>query len=149
MSIELGGTFLGPKMFVSIFSLDSLTTLEDQPVCHIYQWVAHPTDGSVCNHCNRMMDGFTIDDLISGSRTGSLTEEDVMAYVRGGDPTNQDWDDWPLRMTFQINSFLRANRDNPEPDLAIFTTHLLFRTHTVRVDSLRRLRLICLRCYFF
>ena len=67
-----------------------------------------------------MMDGFTIDDLISGSGTGSLTEEDVMAYVRGGDPTNQDWDDWPLRMTFQINSFLRANLDNPEPDLAIF-----------------------------
>ena len=120
MSIELGGAFLGPKMFVSMFLLDSLTTLEDQPVCHIYQWVAHPTDSSVCNHCNRMMDGFTIDDLISGSGTGSLTEEDVMAYVRGGNPTNQDWDDWPLRMTFQNNSFLRANRDNPEPDLAIF-----------------------------
>ena len=65
-----------------------------------------------------MMDGFTIDDLISGSGTGSLTEEDVMAYVRGGNPTNKDWDDWPLRMTFQNNSFL--NRDNPEPDLAIF-----------------------------
>ena len=107
-------------MFVSIFFLDSLTTLEDQPVCYIYQWVAHPTGGCVCNHCNRMKDAFTIDDLISGSGTGSLTEEDVMAYVRGGDPTNQDWDDWLLRMTFQINFFLRANRDNPVPDLAIF-----------------------------
>ena len=60
-----------------------------------------------------MMDGFTIDDLISGSMTGSLTQEVVVAYVRGDDPTNQDWDDWPLRMTFRINSFLRANRDNP------------------------------------
>ena len=61
-----------------------------------------------------------MDDVISGSGTGSLTEDDVVSYVRGGDPTNQDWDDWPLRMTFRINSFLRANRDNPEPDLAIF-----------------------------
>ena len=113
MSIELGCTFLGPKMLVSLFFLDSLTTLEDQLICHIYQWVAHPTDSSVCNYCNRMMDGFTIDDLISGSMTGFLTQEVVVAYVRGDDPTNQDWDDWPLRMTFRINSFLRANRDNP------------------------------------
>ena len=66
-----------------------------------------------------MMDGFTIDDLISRSGTGSLTEENVVAYVCGGDPTNQDWDDWPLRMTFWIHFFLLANRDNPEPDLAI------------------------------
>ena len=79
LSIKLGGAFLGPQMFVSIFFLESLTTLEDQPVCHIYRWVAHPTDGSVYNHCNRMMDGFTIDDLISGSGTGSLTEDDVVA----------------------------------------------------------------------
>ena len=67
-----------------------------------------------------MMDGFTLDDLIFGSGKISLTEEDVVTYVRGGGPTNQDWDDWPLRMTFRINSFLLANRDNPEPDLAIF-----------------------------
>lgn len=119
MSIKLGSAFLGPEMFVSIFFLDSLTTLEDRPVCQNYQWVAHPTYGSVCNHCARMMDGFTIDDLISRSGTGSLTEENVVAYVRGGDPTNQDWDDWPLRMTFRIHFFLLANRDNPEPDLAI------------------------------
>ena len=67
-----------------------MNTLEDQPVCHIYQWVAHPTYGAVCNHCARMMDGFTMDDLIAGSGTGSLTEEDVVAYVRGGDPTEQE-----------------------------------------------------------
>ena len=45
-----------------------------------------------------MMAGFTIDDLISGSRECSLTEEDVVAYVRGGDPTERDWNDWPLKM---------------------------------------------------
>ena len=95
------------------------------------------------------MDGMTIDDLISGSRTSSFTEEDVVTYVRAGDPTHQDWDEWPLRMTYRINRFLLAHRDNPEPDLAILGTHLLFKTHTVRVDSMRRLRLICLGCYFF
>ena len=66
-----------------------------------------------------MMDGFILDDVISGNETGSLTEDEVVAYVRGGDPTNQDWDDWPLRIICRINSFLRANRDNPEPDLDI------------------------------
>ena len=51
---------------------------------------AHPIHGAVCNHCSRMMDGFTLADLISGSGTGSLPEDDVVAYVRGGDSTNQD-----------------------------------------------------------
>ena len=105
-----------------MFFLDTLTTLEDEPVCHIYQWVAHPTYGSVCNHCARMMDGLTIDDMISGDREGSLTEDEVVAYVQSGDPTNQAWD-WAnrpdLRMTFRINSFLRANGPVPEPDLAM------------------------------
>ena len=79
----------------------------------------HPRRRPVCNHCSRMMDGFTLADLISRSGTGSLTEDDVVAYVRGGDPTNQDWDHWPLRMTYQINSFLRANGFNPAPDVDI------------------------------
>ena len=112
----MGGAFLGPKMFVSIFFL---TTLEAQPVCHIFQWVAHPTHGAVCNHCARMKDGFTLDDLISGSGECSLTEDDVVAYVRGGHPTERDWVDWPLRMTYRINAFLRANPGHPEPDLDI------------------------------
>lgn len=64
-----------------------------------------------------MMDGLTIDDLIPGSGTSSLTEEDVVVYVRAGDLTNQDWDDWPLRMTYRINRFLRANRDDTDPDI--------------------------------
>ena len=65
-------------------------------------------------------DGWVYDRrLISGSMTGSLTQEVVVAYARGDDPTDQDWDDWLLRMTFRISFFLRANRDNPEPDLAI------------------------------
>ena len=49
----------------------------------------------------------------------SLTEDDVVAYVRGGDPTERDWDDWTLCMTYRINAFLWANPDHPEPDLDI------------------------------
>ena len=66
-----------------------------------------------------MMDGLRIDDVISGNREGSLTENDVVEYVQSGDPTNQDWDEWPLRMTFRINSFLRAQGPVGEPDLAL------------------------------
>ena len=92
--------------------------MEDQPVCHIYQWVAHPSIGAVCNHCERMMDGLTLDDVIAGNREGSLTEDDIVAYVQGGDPNDRDWDDWPLRMTFRINSFLRRQGPVGDPDLA-------------------------------
>ena len=38
---------------------------------------------------------------------GSLTEDEIVQYVQDGDPNQRDWDDWPLRMTFRINSFLR------------------------------------------
>ena len=68
-----------------------------------------------------MMDGYTLDDLIF-RRDCSLTEDEVVAYVRRLDPTYQVWDDWPLRMTFRINSFLRANGANPEPDLDILNS---------------------------
>ena len=88
-------------------------------MCHIYQWVAYPTRGAVCNHCERMMDGLRLDDVISGNREGSLTEDEIVAYVQNRDPTNQDWDEWPLRMTFRINSFLRVHGPVPEPDLAV------------------------------
>ena len=108
-------------MFVSIFFLVSLTTLEEKPVCHIYQWIARPTHGSVCNHWERMMDGFTLDDLIF-HRDCSLTEDEVVSYVRRADQRQQHWDDWPLRITYQINSFLRANGYNPDPDLAILNS---------------------------
>lgn len=84
----MGSAFLGPKMFVSNFFLDSLTTLECQPVCHIYQWVAHSTHGSVYHHRDRMMDGHTLEDLIFEREACSLTEDDVVAYVRSSDPTN-------------------------------------------------------------
>ena len=63
--------------------------MENQPVCHIYQWV------------------------------GSLTEDEIMQYVQDGDPNHRDWDDWPLRMTFRINSFLRAQGTMGEPELAV------------------------------
>ena len=66
-----------------------------------------------------MMDGYTLDDLIFGTGECSLTEDEVVAYVQRADPTQQDWDDWPLCMTYRINSFLRANGSDPEPDLNI------------------------------
>ena len=64
-----------------------------------------------------MMDGLSLDGVIVENREGSLTEDDIVGFVRAGDPTNQAWDEWPLRMTFRINSFLRANGPVPEPDL--------------------------------
>ena len=97
--------------------------MENQPVCHIYQWVAHPNHGGVCNHCERMMDGLhrmiALHDMIAGNRVGSLTEDEIVEYVQSGDPNPRDWDDWPLRMTFRINSFLRAQGPMGEPDLAL------------------------------
>ena len=116
---QLGRAVLGSNLFMLIFCLlDSWEYVENQPVCHIYQWVAHPTPGGVCNHCERMMDGLRIDDIIAGNREGSLTEDEIVEYVQSGDPNHRDWDEWPLRMTFRINSFLRAQGDVGEPDLA-------------------------------
>ena len=105
-STQLGCAVLGPSLFllIFIFLLDSWEFVENQPVCHIYQWVAHPTPGGVCNHCERMMEGLTLDDVIVGNREGSLTEDEIVDYVQSGDPNHRDWDDWPLRMTFRINS---------------------------------------------
>ena len=99
--------------------LDSWDYVQNQPVCHIYQWVAHPTYGGVCNHCERMMDGLRLDDMIAGNREGSLTEDEIVQYVQDGDPSQRDWDDMPLRMTFRINSFLRRQGDVSDPDLAV------------------------------
>ena len=116
----MGCAVLGTNLFVLIFFLlDSNDYVTNQPVCHIYQWVAHPTYGGVCNHCERMMDGLSLDDVIDGNWEGSLTEDDIVAYVQNGDPNHRDWDDFPLRMTFRINSFLRAQGPMDEPDLAL------------------------------
>ena len=117
---QLGRAVLGAKLFVLIFfcSLDSWEYIENQPVCHIYQWLAHPTHDGVCNHCERMMDGFRLDDLIAHRREGTLTEDEIVDYVQSGDPNHRDWDDFPLRMTFRINSFLRSQGIVGEPDLA-------------------------------
>ena len=113
----MGCAVLGPNLFMLIFLLDSNEFVEKQPVCHIYRWVAHPTYGGVCNHCERMMEGLSLDDVIAGNQEGSLTEDDIVAYVQSGYPNEQDWDDFPLRMTFRINSFLRAQGPVGEPDL--------------------------------
>ena len=64
------------------------------------------------------MDGLMIDDIISGNREGSLTEDEIVEIVQNGDPNHRDWDDWPLRMTFRINSFLRAQGPVGDVDLA-------------------------------
>ena len=103
---------------VDFFLIDSWEFVENQPVCHIYQWVAHPTPGGVCNHCERMMEGLRLDDVIAGNREGSLTEDEIVEYVQSGDPNHRDWDNWPLRMTFRINSFLRRQGPVGDPDLA-------------------------------
>ena len=91
---QLGRAVLGPNLFVlNFFLIDSLDFVENQPVCHIYQWVAHPTHGGVCNHCKRMMDGLRLDDVISGNREGSWSEDEIIEYVQNGDPNRRDWDD--------------------------------------------------------
>ena len=118
MSIELGRAELGTNYFTLKFFLDSLDFVEDSPVCHIFQWLAYPTEGSVCNHCERLMEGLRLEDIIAGNQQGTLTEDEIVEFVRAGDPTNQAADDWPLRMIFRINSFLRANGPVPEADLA-------------------------------
>ena len=90
---------IGPRGFwfqpvrVNFFLIDSLHFVENQPVRHIYQWVAHPTHGGVCNHCERMMDGLRLDDMIAGNREGSLTEDEIVEFVQNGDPNHRDWDD--------------------------------------------------------
>ena len=99
--------------------LDSWEYMENQPVCHIYQWIAHPTHGGVCNHCERMMDGLRLDDLIAGRWEGTLTEDEIVQFVQDGDPNHRDWDDFPLRMTFRINQFLHHQRDIGDPEMAI------------------------------
>ena len=93
--------------------------MEKQPVCHIYRWVAHPTPGGVCNHCERMMEGLTLDDLVIGNTEGSLSEDDIVQYVQNGYPNERGWDEMPLRMTFRINQFLRRQGDIGDPDLAL------------------------------
>ena len=69
-----------------------------------------------------MLDGCTLDDLIFGSGECSLRADEVVVCVRPADLTQQEWDDWPLRMTYRINSFLKANGCNPEPDFAILNS---------------------------
>ena len=117
---QLDRAFLGTQMFVSNFLfLDSLEYVANESVCHIYHWIGRPVEGGVCNHCERLMQGLTLDDVVARNTHGSLTEDDVVAYVQNGYPDVQNWDEYPLRMTFRINSFLRTlDPELPEPDLA-------------------------------
>ena len=65
-----------------------------------------------------MMDGLTLDDVIAGNREGSLTEDDIVQYVQDGDPNHRDWDEFPLRMTFRINAYLRTHGPVEDAELA-------------------------------
>ena len=65
------------------------------------------------------MDGLRLDDMISGNWEGSLTEDEIVDYVQSGDPNERDWDEMPLRMTFRINSFLRAQGPVDDVDLVV------------------------------
>ena len=64
------------------------------------------------------MEGLTLEDVIAG-RAGTLTEDDVVAFVHNADPNERDWDDFPLRMTYRIHAYLRAHGPIEEPDLAL------------------------------
>ena len=70
------------------------------------------------------MDGLRLDDIIAGNQEGSLTEDEIVDYVQSGDPNQRDWDEWPLRMTFRINSFLRE-----QGPVAVSYTHLTLPTN--------------------
>ena len=66
-----------------------------------------------------MMEGLTLDDMIAGNTRGSLTEDDIVRYVQNGYPDDRGWDEFPLRMTFRINAFLRDQGPIGEPELAL------------------------------
>jgi len=102
--------------------LDVSTIFNDQPVCHIFHWAAHPTSGALCNHCNRLMHGQTIDDVIFKRPTPSLTEDEIMEIIRCSDPGGGAWDDFTLRVTLRINRYLLLNPDMPDPDLDVLNS---------------------------
>lgn len=83
-------------------------------------WIAHPTVGSLCNHCDRIMHGQTMDDDIFQRPKPSLDEDAIVVFVRGEDPEGGAWDDFTLRVTLRINRYLHCNPPNDtKPDLAI------------------------------
>lgn len=76
---------------VKFFSV-LFTTLLDQAVCHIYKWV-QGVRGILCNHCDQLMDGRSLEDVIHKHNPLSLTEDDVIGFLRHSDPDHGGWDD--------------------------------------------------------
>ena len=44
--------------------LDISTILKDKPICHLFHWIAHFSFGFLCHHCDRIMHGQTMGDVI-------------------------------------------------------------------------------------
>lgn len=62
------------------------------------------------------MEGRTMYDIIFNRLQPSLTEDEVVDFIRS-DNTYAEWDDWTVRMTFRINSYLRSAPSIPGPDV--------------------------------
>ena len=76
---------------VKFFSV-LFTTLLDQAVCHIYKWV-QGVRGILCNHCDQLMDGRSLEDVIRKHNPLSLTEDDVNGFLHQSDSDHGGWDD--------------------------------------------------------
>lgn len=105
---KLGSTISGPRLLVLNFFSVSFTTLLDQAVCRIYKWVVFNIRGVLCNHCDQLMDGRSLEDVILKRNPPSLTEDDVIDFLCHSDPDHNGWDDGVIRMIFCINSYLRS-----------------------------------------
>ena len=107
-----------PFLICFVF-LDVAAILKDKPICHLFHWIARPTLNALCHHCDRIMHGQTMEDVIFQRPQPSLDEDAIVQFVRGEDPLGA-WDDFTLRMTLRINRYLRFNPPNDTvPDLAI------------------------------
>ena len=56
------------------------------------------------------------------SQWESIEQKKPYCLVEKKMPMYQEWDDWPLCVTFRVNSFLRADGASPEPDLDILNS---------------------------
>ena len=50
-------------IFFFVF-LDVSTILKDKPICHLFHWITHSSFGFLCHHCDRIMHGQTMGDVI-------------------------------------------------------------------------------------
>ena len=64
-----------------------------------------------------MMDGFTIDDLISGRKGMFVDRGRCRGLCSWRRPDRAGLERLAPENAYRINAFLRANPDHPEPDL--------------------------------